>query len=293
MAELQLITLDDFEKLLPKICNVETSLDAEGWSEDNPLWGQCEVVSLVAQNLFGGKLLRASLEGTPYAEARSHYWNELPNGEQRDFTAAQFTEGYPEGLEFVERTKAYAAGNSNTANRFTKLTLRLAEKVMGENPLFQDSLYERCITKALTSPCKKLGFGSLIVYDGEIVSEAYNGPIEGLKDLCEPDCIRIGIQSRTESMLGACGHAEEWVMQEAREKGINLKESDLYVAGMKSNGMPWIKKEESHSCLRCSVQMDYAGLKSINVPVKNGWAKISTSDALNTSKNYALGSKKI
>lgn len=77
---------EGFKKLLPTICDKETSLDPDGWSSENPLLGHCAVVSLIVQNLFGGELLRASLAGTEFAHMRSHYWNRLPDGTADDFT---------------------------------------------------------------------------------------------------------------------------------------------------------------------------------------------------------------
>ena len=52
-------TVEQFKQLLPSICDKETTQDAEHWTAENPLCGHCAVVSLVAQNLFGGELLRA------------------------------------------------------------------------------------------------------------------------------------------------------------------------------------------------------------------------------------------
>jgi len=68
----------EFAQVLIRICDKETSADPENWSPDNPLWGHCAVASLLAQDVFGGDLVRASLEGTPFATMRSHYWNRFP-----------------------------------------------------------------------------------------------------------------------------------------------------------------------------------------------------------------------
>ena len=57
------ITPEQFRAILPEICDSETSQSPQGWKPTNPLWGHCAVVSLIAQNLFGGELLRASLDG--------------------------------------------------------------------------------------------------------------------------------------------------------------------------------------------------------------------------------------
>ena len=103
----------------------------------------------------------------------------------------------------------------------------------------------------------------------------------------------MNITSRTESMIGACGHAEEWVMKRGRDASIKLSETDIYVAGVDSYGMPWIKTEPVHTCLRCSVQMNYAEIGIVNVPVINQWESISTKEAVVTAARYALKDQKV
>lgn len=84
------LIISSFEKLLPLICTKETSVDPERWVAENPLWGHCAVVSLLANDLFGGTFLRADLSNTPFADVGSHYWNVFPNGSEYDFTRTQF-----------------------------------------------------------------------------------------------------------------------------------------------------------------------------------------------------------
>ncbi len=162
-----------------------------------------------------------------------------------------------------------------------------------QNPLLSDPYYRRCLELATASPCQKMGFGALVVLDGLVVASSANKHIPELSSLCDPTCIRLQITSRTESMIGACGHAEEWALQEARDSDINLRDCDLYVAGVKANGEPYIKDEADHTCLRCAVQMNYAGIKSVRVPVIDRWVGISTAYALKTASSYALGIKKV
>lgn len=293
------LTPEQFRKILPTICDRETSQDAENWNSDNPLWGHCAVVSLVAQNLFGGELMRASLAGTPYESAGSHYWNRLPDGTFEDFTAGQF-DAYPDLKEAVVRTRDYVLFDPKTGkpreimSRYKLLAFRLAHAVCGSNPLFYDEIYRKCFFAALDSPCQKMKFGCVIVYNGEVVYSGCNKFIEGLRSLCEPKCVRLAIPSRTESMLGACGHAEEG-MWEVIHKGIPIHECDLYVAGLYANGLPWMKSEAEHTCytcLRCAVQMNYARIRSIYVPVVNQWRRMTTEEALKTAVLYATKEKK-
>ena len=287
------ISTDQFQKIISDISDIQTTQDPDHWTSDNPLLGHCAVVSLVGQSMFGGKLLRASLADYPnFAYARSHYINQLPDGQRIDFTKDQFKDNYPDNLMFEERERRYVLGYPETQKRFKLLSFRFAKEIT-QNPLFNDQIYQKCYENALSSPCQKMHFGAVMVKAGEVVAESYNKIIEELKSLCEPTCIRQTITSRTESMLGACGHAEEWLLAETRNGGIDPKECDLYIAGVEINGMPWIKAEPEHTCLRCAVQMNHAGIKSVRVPVIDKWICISTSQALITAKAYATGEKMI
>ena len=285
------ITPDQFQEILPKICDSRTTLDANGWTPDNPLYGHCAVVSAVANNLFGGKILRASLENTPFAHMRSHYINQLPNGNKHDFTKPQFKGIYPQGLKFEERSIEYILKYPDTATRYRELTIRLAREIT-QNPLFDDEIYLRCLDNALQSPCQKMHFGAVITRNGLVVAESGNLKIKELEHLCDPVCIRHNIDSRRESMLGACGHAEELAIAQIIEKGINPRECELYIAGMKINGMPYIKEKPEHTCLRCAVQMNNMGIKMIYMPVKDQWQGQTTSDALTSASLYATGINK-
>lgn len=96
-----------FREILPTICDQETSQDSAGWTSENPLWGHCAAVALVAQDLFGGELMRASLENTKFVHMRSHYWNRLQDGTEIDFSNSQFGTQYPQGLQGEVRTRDY------------------------------------------------------------------------------------------------------------------------------------------------------------------------------------------
>ncbi len=310
------ITIEKFKEILPSICCVETSQDPKNWTLENPLWGHCAVVSLVAQNLFGGELLRASLEGTEFAASRSHYWNRLPNGQEEDFTKAQFGDRYPIGLKAEVRPRSYVLSYPETVVRYKLLAYRLIKKLYGHNgvgvinPLFYDiypPVYRMCFYAALDSPCQKMKFGCVIMHDLTVLYTGCNKTIEPLKSLCEPKCIRFSITSRTESMLGACGHAEEWALWEIVKMGIPLSECSLYIAGFYPNGLPWLKSEAEHTCLRCAVQMYYAKIKNIYVPVCTvenkrlqmpmpeyiDWQGITPEEALKTALAYATKEKTV
>lgn len=287
-------TIKQFEALLPVICDRETTSDAEHWTPKNPLLGHCAVASLVAQNLFGGELLRASLEGIPeFAYMRSHYWNKLPDGTEVDFTAPQFGGRYPE-LQSAIAPRTRALSSPDTVKRYKLLAWRFASAVSKYRLFATSDHYQTCFLEALDSPCQKMRFGCVVTHMDEVVYKGCNRTIPGLKSLCEPKCIRFGIASRTESMLGACGHAEEmalWAV--ACRSKIPLEACDLYIAGFYPNGLPWIKERAEHTCLRCSVQMHYAGVRRIWVPTTYGWDCLSAGEALETAKAYATGEKKV
>jgi len=120
----------EFAQVLIRICDKETSADPENWSPDNPLWGHCAVASLLAQDVFGGDLVRASLEGTPFATMRSHYWNRFPGSLEIDFTAAQFGIALPGNLIAELRERDYVLSNAETRQRYELLRVRL-DSVIG------------------------------------------------------------------------------------------------------------------------------------------------------------------
>jgi len=118
------ISVAKFEEMLPKICNRETSSNPTGWRSENPLYGHCAVVSLLAQDLFGGELLRISLEGTAFAEMKSHYYNVLPKSGLRDFTRTQFGGQPPDIFESQTRERSHLLSNPDTKKRFEILRTR-------------------------------------------------------------------------------------------------------------------------------------------------------------------------
>ncbi|HYF10247.1 MAG TPA: hypothetical protein VD967_01415 [Candidatus Paceibacterota bacterium] len=123
------MTIERFQELVPLICARETSADPQNWSEKNPLWGHCAVVSLLAQELFGGSLLRRSLAGIPGLEyLRSHYSNRLPNGEEIDFTLEQFEGRLPENLPTEERERERALSYPDTERRYALLKKHFEER---------------------------------------------------------------------------------------------------------------------------------------------------------------------
>jgi len=294
------LTRTVLEAVLPGICGRETSANPEGWSSDNPLWGHCAVVSVLAQDVLGGKLLRASLEkDSRFGFMGSHYENRLGDGSELDFTRGQFGENYPENLKFEERSRDYVLYDPKTGSprpimeRYKTLAWRFMTSVSEGNLLFEDNIYRKCFGSAMESSCQKMRFGVVILHGQEVVYEGSNVTLAPLKHMCEPKCMRLGIESRTEAMLGACAHAEELGIWSVAKRGIRLEECKLYVAGFHTNHTPYIKEAAEHTCLRCSTQMYNAGVGRIYVPVKDHWEGITAEEAVRTSAAYALGNKQV
>ena len=292
-------TVEQFKKILPLICNWETSADPKEWTSKNPLWGHCAVVSLIAQNLFGGELVRASLRGTPFEESGSHYWNKLLDGEESDFTEEQF--GGKLGIELVgePRTREYVLYDPKThepreiMQRYKTLAYRLVGKLYSHQNggVTSSPIYRECFMAAIESPCQKMKMGCLVIHKTRFVYSCYNKTLEPLARLCDPTCIRLQIQSRTDPMIGACGHAEELALWPVNRMGTPINECDLYIIGLYPTGLPWFRKEPEFTCLRCAVQMYNAGVRSVSFPYKSSWMTVSAKEALETALKYAVGER--
>jgi hypothetical protein len=124
------ISINNLAEILPEVCDRETSADPEHWTKENPLWGQCAVVALLIQDLFGGQLIRASLADIPgFGPRDSHYANRLTEGETTDLTADQFGQDYPSDLEYQVREREYVLSYADTARRYEVLSSRLVKRI--------------------------------------------------------------------------------------------------------------------------------------------------------------------
>ena len=111
------MTIEEFKYIVPKICNIDTSSHPEDWKHENPTQGHCAIVSLLSQDLFGGKIVKVSLEDTSYEKYKSHYFNIIDNKEY-DFTIEQF-EGNPylnKGRQEKDREEIFSS--SDTKRRY-------------------------------------------------------------------------------------------------------------------------------------------------------------------------------
>lgn len=76
-------SLNEVAQALRSSWNRETSYSPKEWSRKQPSSGQCAVTALVLQDLLGGDLIRARING------HEHYWIRL-DGSDVDLTREQF-----------------------------------------------------------------------------------------------------------------------------------------------------------------------------------------------------------
>ena len=96
-------TLAQLEEAIRRSWGPDTVDPDDGWSEDNPAQGQCDVTCLVVNDLIGGELAAAQvfLGGR---RVMAHMWNRLPSGIEVDLTREQFTNGEVLGpARFIQR----------------------------------------------------------------------------------------------------------------------------------------------------------------------------------------------
>lgn len=295
------LSLGEIENLLRISWRRDTSADPSNWSSLTPSWGQCAVSTLVIQDFFGGDIIRSSLEDVVgYEEMRSHYWNRLPYGAQLDSTRAQFSPGAYKTIPGGElRTREYLLSNDATLERYARLRLAIEAEIQMQggdaftayipNPLFFDPYYLACFGAAQFSECQKLRVGSILVHNGEIVASGANKQLSGMKHLCDPECIRFEIPSRTDSLIGACAHSEEYAVHEAIRLGIPLDECSLYVASFDVAGnSAHFRSKAEFTCIRCATLLSMSGIIEANVPLLSGWESVRGEDIIGTALPFAL-----
>jgi hypothetical protein len=75
---------EQIEKAFEKAWNKDTAFpdQAKDWSSENKALGQCVPTALIVYDLYGGRMI--------YDKKNFHFWNELPEGSEQDFTRSQF-----------------------------------------------------------------------------------------------------------------------------------------------------------------------------------------------------------
>jgi hypothetical protein len=130
MSAHDLITPRLFSQIIVNICARDTSADMKSWSSLNPLSGHCAVVALLAQEYFGGIIIRLSLADVEeYKHFRSHYINRFSSGLDRDFTFSQFSTRLPPNLPREVRSRDQLLANEDTRKRYEKFKSRFKAAV--------------------------------------------------------------------------------------------------------------------------------------------------------------------
>ena len=156
--------------------------------------------------------------------------------------------------------------------------------------------YNACLDKATESTCIKAGFGCMLVLENKPIIVTCNGHSDWAKTFCEEGkCIRFKIPSRTNSLIGACGHAEEKAIWSSVKKYGTAKGANLYVTGVqKPSNEPLIYNRTEFSCIRCATVMCYAEVERIYWWT-NGTDLVSQTpyDAYVSSMKFAIGEYKV
>lgn len=157
-----------------------------------------------------------------------------------------------------------------------------------------ETYLRKALDFAVASNCTKMGFGAVLVndYDGVIHRAEFNRPHPHTAWVCEPECVRLTIPSRTQSMIGACFHAEEWAMAYGLRDGLDLRNFVLFVAGIR-DGKPAFREAPVFSCVRCASQMVLHRLKGVYLYDGQYWHYQDSDHAYQTAMAYAIGERKI
>ena len=119
----ELLGRREFRTILRRICDAKTSYCPKDWKPENPLYGHCTIVSLLAQDIYGGELLRVKLPPRDW-----HWWNRLPNGKEVDFTREQYGSSCPAfSTPEVRQRKPLLAHSVRTARRYLLLKRRFLQ----------------------------------------------------------------------------------------------------------------------------------------------------------------------
>ena len=110
-------TLSQIEQAIEASWSLDTAEEDDGWTPDNPSRGQCDITSLVVQDIFGGDLLAAPVlrDGE---QVEWHMWNRLPGGLEVDLTRGQFTDEAVGEPRVLERTAQIAQPDHPRYHRY-------------------------------------------------------------------------------------------------------------------------------------------------------------------------------
>ncbi len=131
----------ELKQLLIESWNLETCSPGlrDKWNKENPSLGQCAITALIANDFFGGKIMRCM------ASSGSHYYN-IIDDELVDLTVEQFLGEIPQYENGEERTREYLLGNNDTKNRYLLLNKNLQELIKEEDQI-RKNRYQMCVSQ--------------------------------------------------------------------------------------------------------------------------------------------------
>lgn len=161
----------------------------------------------------------------------------------------------------------------------------------------EKAIRDLCFGQAKHAKCQKLRFGAVLadVRYGAValLAQDCNGPLGPIAHLCQPTCIRLGIQSRTESMIGACAHAEERALWSAvyfnAWAPLPMDKASMFVQGIDMEDNP--VEYPDFNCIRCATAMKLANIKDISHWYKDKLLTHTIDEAMKTGMAYAMREK--
>lgn len=308
-----MIPLAELKYLLRESVSDETSVTPELWTKENWSYGHCAVFCLLVQDFYKGEVRRGLLPEEWVAKLgfRSHYWNVLEDGRVVDLSREQFPSEFPYDkliagtfsmIPDKEDKRVYLLQSPQTEKRYLLLKRRVTE-LLYSNQLFLDEKFQHCWELAFSTEatCAKMRFACLVYEGDHFVTSDVNRMMTsqfGRERFCSFDgfsCVRLGIVSRTDPVIGDCGHAPVWCLRKVFDLGYlpqDLKKLDFYEAGFYPNGSPWWREEPTYTCLYCESVFAVMGLDKIWGVVDGKWEKLSTKDSFYSSAPYALGERR-
>ena len=103
----------------------------DGWTPNNPAWGQCAVTALIVQDYLGGEVVW-TFALFPDRKTVSHYFNKI-DGNEIDLTYSQFPEGIVIQSGLTKNLRDYLSPICNFKKRYELLKQRV-EEYFNKNP---------------------------------------------------------------------------------------------------------------------------------------------------------------
>lgn len=118
---------DRFRHDVRAIAAADTAARPDEWSPNEPLLMHCTLVALLAQELFGGDIMRADLRAVPgFESVRWHSWNRLLDGQEIDFTDFMVQRPLPDSVIHETRTREEILSYAGIKERYDLFRSRYA-----------------------------------------------------------------------------------------------------------------------------------------------------------------------